>query len=86
MLKLSDIVKGKKGKKIGKKGKETGKETEGAAARKWKLKRTEFVARCKTAGYSPEGGELANFWDGLTPDGYNKEGKKVGFIEKGRVF
>jgi len=54
----------------------------GASFRKWKKERAEFTQKCRE-GYSPEAGELANMIDGLTPDGYNKNGKKVSFVERG---
>lgn len=40
----------------------------------------------KRSGGSLQGlsaGELANLFDGLTPDGCNKEGVKVSFVERG---
>lgn len=55
----------------------------GATIRTWKKERAEFAQKCKD-GRSPEGGELANFMDGLTPAGYDKNGKKVSFVERGK--
>jgi len=49
---------------------------------KWKLAREKFAQMCKE-GYEPAPGELANMIDGLTPDGYDKRGVKVSFIERG---
>jgi hypothetical protein len=37
--------------------------------------------RSRTSGLSA--GELANVLDNLTPDGYDREGRKVSFIERG---
>jgi len=45
-------------------------------------KRREFSERI-SRGYSPSTGELANFIEGLTADGYDRNGRKVTFIEKG---
>lgn len=59
------------------------RERRGAAFRKWKREREEFAQRCKD-GYSPEGGELANFIDGLTPRGFDKAGRKTSFVERGK--
>lgn len=59
------------------------RERRDASFRTWKRERKEFAQRCKD-GHSPEAGELANFMDSLTPDGHDKNGKKVSFIEKGK--
>ena len=58
------------------------KKSRTTAFEEWKQKRIAFSKRC-AKGYSPEAGELANFMEGLTPDGYNIKGKKVNFIERG---
>lgn len=44
---------------------------------RWKRKRSGGSLSGLSAG------ELANLFDGLTPDGYNKEGVKVSFVERG---
>ena len=44
----------------------------------WKAKRSE--KRDFSAG------EIANLLDGLTPDGYNKKGVKVSFVETGTAW
>lgn len=48
----------------------------------YERKRREFAARC-AAGYEPSAGELANMLENLTPDGFDKLGRKVSFIERG---
>jgi len=45
-------------------------------------KRHEFADRC-AKGYSPSPGELANFLENLTHDGYDSMGRKVSFVEQG---
>jgi hypothetical protein len=49
----------------------------------WQRKRKEFQEFC-LRGYESSVGELANMIDGLTPDGFDKSGKKVSFVEEGR--
>lgn len=44
---------------------------------RWKRKRSSGSLHGLSAG------ELANLFDGLTPDGCNKEGVKVSFVERG---
>ena len=58
------------------------KEKKAAAETEFERKRREFAALC-AKGYSPSSGELCNVLEGLTPDGYNKHGVKVGFVERG---
>lgn len=58
------------------------RESRSGSLKEWEKKRTEFVERCRK-GESPEGGELVNFLEGLTPDGYDRKGRKVSFIERG---
>ena len=62
------------------------KEAKNAAALlSWAKKRREFKQAC-SKGYSPSDGELVNMIDELTPDGYDKQGRKVSFVEDGRQF
>jgi len=44
----------------------------------WKAKRSRAVKRDLSAG------ELANMIEGLTPDGFDKKGRKVSFVEGGQ--
>jgi len=62
--------------------KELLREKNAAGLTEWEKKRREFSSRC-AQGYSPESGEICNVLDGLTPDGYNKHGVKVSFVEHG---
>lgn len=50
----------------------------------WKEKRERWAKRYKEhPGIDAPAGELANMIDGLTPDGYDKQGRKVSFVERG---
>ena len=48
----------------------------------WRRKRAEFAQRCRE-GYSPIAGEIRNFVEGYTPDGFDKQGRRVSFVERG---
>jgi len=56
--------------------------SEDLALLSWQRKRKEFQERC-LKGYEPVTGEALNMLEGLTPDGYDRNGKKIGFIETG---
>ena len=58
------------------------KEKAAAGLTDFERKRREFADLC-AKGYSPSAGELCNYADGLSPDGYNRHGVKVGFVERG---
>jgi len=58
------------------------KEKQAAGLSEYERKRREFAERVQR-GYSPSDGELLNFLDGMTADGFDKRGVKVGFIERG---
>lgn len=50
----------------------------------WKKKRDRWTKYySEHSDLEAPAGELANMIDGLTPDGYDKEGRKVSFIEQG---
>ncbi len=58
------------------------KAPERKALERWREKRSRWVKHCtENPGYDAPAGELANMIDGLTPDGYNKKGRKVSFVE-----
>lgn len=51
--------------------------------RSWMEKRAHWIKRYKEhPEYDVPAGELANMIDGLTPDGYDRTGKKVSFVER----
>jgi len=53
----------------------------------WEEKRKDWIKRySENPGLNASAGEIANIIDGLTPDGYDKKGKKVSFIERGKSF
>ena len=58
---------------------------EAAALLAWTKQREEF-RQAVLRGYEPMDGELANVIDGLTPDGVDRQGRKVSFVEYGRQF
>jgi len=53
----------------------------------WEEKRKDWI---KCYSENPElnapAGEIVNIIDGLTPDGYDKKGNKVSFVERGKSF
>ena len=61
------------------------KEKKGIGETEYSRKRREF-GDLLMKGYEPPGGELVNFLEGLTPDGYDKLGRKVSFVERGSIF
>jgi hypothetical protein len=61
------------------------RERKRAEQTEFERKRREFSERVRE-GYSPSAGELANILDGLTPDGYDKFGRKVSFVERDKPF
>jgi hypothetical protein len=58
------------------------REKKAAGVTEFEHKRREFADRI-AKGYSPSAGEMANFIEGLTADGFDKHGVKVGFVERG---
>jgi hypothetical protein len=58
------------------------KEKKAVELTEFERKRREFADRIMK-GYSPSTGELANYIEGLTHDGYDRQGRKVSFIERG---
>lgn len=46
----------------------------------WKAKRARAMKRGLSAG------EIANMIEGLTPDGFDKEGRKISFVETGEPY
>lgn len=55
--------------------------------RKWRKEREYWFKYYKEhPGYDAPAGEIANIIDGLTPSGYNKEDRKVSFVERGGSF
>lgn len=55
------------------------------SSKSWKEKREHWSKHYKEhPGFEAPAGELANMIDGLTPDGYDKKGRKLSFVERGR--
>jgi len=53
----------------------------------WEEKRKDWIKHySENPGLSAPAGEIVNIIDGLTPDGYDKKGNKVSFVEKEKPF
>ena len=64
---------------------EKDKKNRSVGYRKWEKKRKEwFEYYKKNPTFEAPTGELANILDFLTPKGYDKEGRKVSFVEAGK--
>lgn len=51
----------------------------------WKREREDWFRYYReNPAFEAPGGEVANIYDYLTPTGYDREGRKVGFIESAR--
>ena len=57
---------------------------EGTPAEIWKKKREAWTSQSSRGLYEPLAGEIANMLEGLTPDGYDRNGRKVSFVEIGK--
>ncbi|MBA7614373.1 hypothetical protein ES703_21637 [subsurface metagenome] len=53
----------------------------------FKEKRKDWIKHySENPGLNAPAGEIANIIDGLTPDGFDKKGNKVSFVERGKSF
>lgn len=53
----------------------------------WEEKRKDWLEKYKkNLGLEAPAGEIANMIDGLSPDGYDKKGRRASFVERGKSF
>jgi len=61
------------------------KQLKGMALLEWKRKRKAWFKHYSEHPTSEApAGEIVNILEGLTPDGYDKQGRKVSFVEQGK--
>ena len=59
------------------------KDRKAAELSEFEQKRLAFADRLRK-GYEAEPGEIINFLEGLSADGLDKLGRKIGFVERGQ--
>jgi len=59
--------------------------SKGKPSKSWKRKRQAWIKHySEHPDFEAPAGEIANILDGLDPEGYDKSGRKVSFIERGK--